>query len=263
MPTGIVDVVSRAARMRLAGSWAAWRQVQIGMTAAGGQRGWGPGLAVDIEFRPTRFCRSRSHAVPICRPGNPPPLAGQAIHQGESETRLVELTRGARHGQPGPASVRLDPQPGLHDLEFQRYRVGTGGVPYRVRDQLGHEQDGGLLHVSQPPGGQHLAGNLPRQPHRQAAGRQRQLQVPPGCLGPAVARVTVSALVAHRLKAPQPRCPPGRPALLTAMRSRVSRPPAAAASRTALTTGNPWYAFTRAVSGTSIEAVAEQVLENY
>jgi len=40
-------------------------------------------------------------------------------------------------------------------------------------------------------------------------------------------------------------------------------PEAAATSRTALTTGDPWYAFTRAVSCTSIEVVAEQMLENH
>jgi hypothetical protein len=40
-------------------------------------------------------------------------------------------------------------------------------------------------------------------------------------------------------------------------------PAAAATSRTALTMCGPWYAFTRAVSGTSIEVVPEQMLENY
>jgi hypothetical protein len=97
--------------------------------------------------------------------------------------------------------VSLDPQPGLHDLEFERYRAGTRGLPYCVRDQFGHEQDGGLFRVGQPPGGQHFAGNLPCQPYRLAAGWQRQLQVPPGCSGPTVTRVTVCGLVAHRLKA--------------------------------------------------------------
>jgi hypothetical protein len=40
-------------------------------------------------------------------------------------------------------------------------------------------------------------------------------------------------------------------------------PAAAAASPTALTTGDPWYAFIRALSGTSIAAAPEQMLENH
>jgi hypothetical protein len=87
--------------------------------------------------------------------------------------------------------------------------------------------------------------------------------VPPDCPGPVVARVTVSALVAHRLKASTP-LSAGSPG--TAHGDAIAgfpAPAAAAASRTALTTGNPWYAFTRAALGTSIEIVAEQMLENY
>ncbi|MGZ4434921.1 MAG: hypothetical protein ACXVW7_15020, partial [Trebonia sp.] len=73
MPTGIVDVVSRAgaARMRLAGSWPAWRRVQVRDDSGGGQRGWGAGLAVDAGFGPRGFA---GHGLRHF------PLAGQAIH---------------------------------------------------------------------------------------------------------------------------------------------------------------------------------------
>ena len=134
-----------------------------GVSVAGGRaRPWTPGSARAVV------------PVTVSRYS---PVAGQAIHPhlparqssranpdpGWSSSPVV---RGM--ASPGRASVRFDPQPGVHDLEFQRYRAGAGAVPCRVRDQLGHEQDGGLLQVSQPPGGQHVAGHLPRQPRRQA-----------------------------------------------------------------------------------------------
>ncbi len=93
LPTGIMDilvaVVSRAgpARMRLAGSWPAWRRVQIRDDSGGGQRGWGTG---------SPWTSSSAHAVLPVTVSRTFPLAGQAIH--------AHL--------PARQSTRANPEPG-------------------------------------------------------------------------------------------------------------------------------------------------------
>jgi len=164
--------------------------------------GPGPRLAwlPRVEFRP--------HSLARCGLAHSP-LGGQGIDEHEPETGLVKAGWGARL-RPVPVGVLdLDPQPGPCGFQVQRYRVSAASVPYRVGDQLRDEQDGGLLHVGQPPAGQRVAGSVASQPHRLVSDGECHLQVALGPVRPPGARVNPpgSASVSrHRM--PQPRCPP-------------------------------------------------------
>ena len=70
----------------------------------------------------------------------------------------------------------LDPQRGIRDLQSQsQHRPAARGVPYRVGDQFGDQQDRRLLQMSHPPRGQYLAGGLPRLPGGRSGRVQGQL----------------------------------------------------------------------------------------
>jgi MFS family permease len=153
-----------------------------------------------VEFRP--------HGLAGCGLAHAP-LGGQRIDEDEPETGLVEAGWGTRL-RPVPVGVLdLDSQPGPGGLQVQCYRMSAASMPYRVGDQFRDEQDGGLLHMGQPPAGQRVAGSVARQPHRLVSDGERHLQVALGPVRPPGARVNPpgSASVSrHRM--PQPRCPP-------------------------------------------------------
>ena len=95
-----------------------------------------------VEFCPYGFAgRGFTHS----------PLAGQGIHQHESETGLIKPGRSPRLRPVRVGVLDLDPQPSSRGFKFQRYRVGVPSVPDRVRDQHRHEQYSALLNLSQPP----------------------------------------------------------------------------------------------------------------